>query len=105
MKTKEENKAKYESAVTVTLAGLKKGEYENKQEKKVAEGKGMATLKTLLEEAGADDSLTTCYHAALQKPPADRGTFDETVIAEVERRLNKQISVYASELAEGPKLK
>jgi hypothetical protein len=105
MKKKEDTKTKYETAVNVTLAGLIKGEYENPKEKKAAEGKGMETLKTLLEEAGVDDSLNKCFPAALQKKPEDRGSFDTTVIGEIQKRLNKQIAALASELAQGPALK
>jgi len=105
MKKKEAEKAKFEAAVNVTLAGLKKGEYENPKEKKAAEGKGIETIRDMLGEAGADDSLTTCFHAALHKKPEDRGTFDNTVIGEVEKRMNNQIATFTSELAEGPATK
>jgi len=105
LKKKEEEKTKYETALNVTLAALKKGEYENAKEKKSAEGKGVETIRTMLGDVGADDSLTTCFHAALHKKPEDRGSFDNTVIGEVEKRMSKQIATWASELAEGPTAK
>jgi len=105
LKKKEIEKTKFETAVSVTLAGLIKGEYENPKEKKAAEGKGVETLREMLGEAGAADSLTTCFHAALIKKPEDRGTFDKTVIGQVEKRMGNFISSLASELAQGPATK
>jgi hypothetical protein len=105
VKKTEEKKAKFEAALTVTLAGLKKGEYENAKEKRAAEGKGVETLRGLLSDAGADDSLTTCFHAALAKKPDDRGSFDTTVIETVEKRLSGKIAELSSELAKGPAAK
>jgi len=98
-------KTKYEAALNETLASLKKGEYENAKAKKAAVGKGLEALKGLLATAGADDSLLLCFPAALQKEPEKRGQFDNTVIGEVESRMNKMIAGLASELAEGPSTK
>lgn len=65
----------------------------------------METLRDLLGDAGADDSLTTCFHAALAKEPEKRGTFDTTVIETVEKRLSNHIAKLTAELAEGPATK
>jgi len=101
----EKKKVQFDNSLTVTLQHLKKGEYENAKEKKSAEGKGIEILRAELGEAGADDSLTTCFHAALQKKPEDRGSFDATVIAEVEKRMTAYISKLATELSDGPAAK
>eukprot|EP00746_Dinoflagellata_sp_MGD_P161946 gnl/MRDRNA2_/MRDRNA2_89298_c0_seq1.p1 gnl/MRDRNA2_/MRDRNA2_89298_c0~~gnl/MRDRNA2_/MRDRNA2_89298_c0_seq1.p1 ORF type:complete len:383 (-),score=145.48 gnl/MRDRNA2_/MRDRNA2_89298_c0_seq1:198-1346(-) len=101
----EQKKVQYDKSLTVTLAHLKEGKYENAKEKKSAEGKGVETLRTELGEAGADDSLTTCFHAALMKKPEDRGSFDNTVIAEVEKRMTAYIAKLSAELEGGPAAK
>jgi len=102
MVEKDNEKKVYEAGVSETLASLKKAEYENAKAKKQAEGKGLEHLRFLLTGAGGDDSLLLCFPAALMKKPEDRGEFDNTVIVEVEKRLNNFITTAANELAEGP---
>lgn len=105
IKKLEGKKIKFETGLNGTLVSLKDCAYANAKEKKSAEGKGVETLRDLLGDAGADDSLTTCFHAALAKEPEKRGTFDTTVIETVEKRLSNHIAKLTAELAEGPATK
>lgn len=112
MQKKEKEKAEFETHTNITLARLISGEFlssavfgAKSKESKAAQGKGIETLKTMLGDAGADDSLVTCFHAALGKAPDARGAFDNTVIGEVEKRMKKHIASLGSELAAGPTTK
>jgi hypothetical protein len=76
------------AAQTESLEVLKEGTWASAREHK----KHVGVLVALFKKLNADASLISALPSALEKKPADRGTFDGMVVAQLEEILAKHIT-------------
>lgn len=99
---KAKDRAEYGSALETEFASLKAGTVEDAKDRKTF----MSTVKSVLQKIGVEKAMILSAEPALAKAPADtRGTFDVTVVEQVENALRAKVDSLQEDLDNGEKVK
>merc|ERR1712224_867634 len=80
---------------------LKAAEFNSSKDQR----ENLAKLVKILKDLSLDTSLCKAIPDALKKKPADRGTFDNMVVSQVDDSLKAKLDVLEGELSNGEALK
>jgi len=99
--TKAKERAEYGSALETEFAALKNGAVEDAKEKKAL----LSTVIAVLQKLGVDTGMVSAATPALTKDATVRGSFDITVVQQVEAALKFRVDSLAEELNDGEAVK
>jgi len=98
---KAKERAEFGSALETEFATLKDGTVEDAKEKKAL----FSTLSKVMEKIGVDKALISAALPALSKAASARGSFDVTVVEQVETALRARVDSLQEELNNGETVK
>lgn len=94
---KAQERAELCSALETEFTALKDGTVEDAKDKKVM----LSTVNTVLQKLGVEKALISAATPALTKAPGNRGTFDITVVDQVETAVRSRADSLAEDLNNG----
>jgi len=98
---KKEEHEEFSSALDTAFGTLKAGTVEDAKEKKSK----LNTVSRVLRKLSVDEGLCNATPSALTKAPDARGSFDNTVVDQVETALRAHVDSLAAELSNGETVK
>lgn len=98
---KAKKRAEYGSALETEFATLKDGTVEDGKERKAL----LSTLNAVLQKIGVDKALISAASPAFSKVAGARGSFDVTVVEQVEAALRARVDSLAEDLNNGETVK